>query len=79
MIIKYNPDILSIPAWFYDAKNNEKSFKDKIMKDKSLAGLKTIKSNKLIAITYKHITAVSQYAVLGVEDTAKAAYPELFK
>jgi hypothetical protein len=25
------------------------------------------------------MSAISQYVVLGVEDTAKAAYPELFK
>jgi iron complex transport system substrate-binding protein len=79
MIIKYNPDVLSIPGWFYDSKNNnEKDFKDKIIKDKSLSGVKAVKNNKIIAIPYKHISAVSQYAVLGVEDTAKAAYPELF-
>lgn len=79
MIIKYNPDILSIPGWFYDTKNNEKSFKDKILKDKSLSGVKAVKNSKIIAIPYKHLAAVSQYAVLGVEDTARAAYPELFK
>jgi iron complex transport system substrate-binding protein len=79
VIIKYDPDILSIPGWFYDPANNEKNFVDKIIKDKSLAGVKAVKNRKIIAITYKHIASVSQYAVLGVEDTAKAAYPELFK
>ncbi len=80
MIIKYNPDIISVPSWFYDtSKTTPEGLKKSISQDKSLAGVKAVKNNRLVLIPYNHLSTTSQYSVLAVEDMAKAAYPELFK
>lgn len=79
MVIKYNPDIISLPSWYYDSKVSFDSLSTSIKADKSLAGVKAVKNDKLISIPYNHISTTSQYSVLAIEDMAKAAYPELFK
>lgn len=79
MIVKYNPDIISLPSWYYDTKISYESLANSIKNDKALAGVKAVKNNKLFALPYKHMTSTSQYSVLIVEEMAKAAYPELFK
>lgn len=79
MVIKYNPDIISLPSWYYDSKVNFNSLSKSIKGDKSLAGVKAVKNDKLISIPYNHLSTTSQYSVLAVEEMAKAAYPELFK
>jgi iron complex transport system substrate-binding protein len=79
MIIKYNPDIISLPSWYYDSKINFNSLSKSIKDDKSLAGVNAVKNDKLISVPYNHLSTTSQYSVLGIEDMAKAAYPDLFK
>lgn len=79
MVVKYNPDIILLPSWYYDTKVNFQSLSDSIKGDKALAGVKAVQNNKLISLPHKHMTTTSQYSVLAVEDVAKAAYPELFK
>jgi len=79
MVIKYNPDIISLPSWYYDNKVNFNSLSKSIKDDKSLAGVNAVKNDKLISVPYNHLTTTSQYSVLGIEDMAKAAYPDLFK
>lgn len=78
-MIEMNPDIIILPSWYYDQKNSLQGMTDKLKNDKSLQTVKAISGNRLISIPNPHISAISQYAVLGVEDVAKAAYPELFK
>ncbi len=79
MIIKYNPQIIILPSWYYDTKVNFYSLNEKIKGDKALANIKAVKNNKIITVPYNHISSTSQYAVLAVEDIAKVAYPGLFK
>ncbi len=79
MVIKFNPDIISLPSWYYDSKVSFNSLYKSIKDDKSLAGVKAVKNDKLISIPFKHISTTSQYSVLAIEDMAKVAYPELFK
>ncbi|MHB8065100.1 MAG: ABC transporter substrate-binding protein [Ruminiclostridium sp.] len=79
MVIKYNPDIISLPSWYYDSKISFNSLSESIKSDKSLAGVNAVKNDKLISVPYNHLSTTSQYSVLGIEDMAKAAYPDLFK
>lgn len=79
MVVKYNPDIISLPSWYYDSKVSFDTLSNSIKSDKALAGVKAVKNNRLISIPYNHISAASQYSVLGIEDMARAAYPDLFK
>lgn len=78
-IIKMNPDVILLPSWYYDKSKSLQGLKDTLKNDKSLVTVNAIKENRLIAVSNPHISAISQYVVLGVEDLAKAAYPELFK
>lgn len=78
-IIELNPDVLILPSWFYDQKNTVESFVDGIKNDKSMADVKAVKNGRILTLPNPHMSAISQYVVLGIEDTAKAAYPELFK
>jgi len=77
-IIELNPDVLILPNWSYEGFNAEEFYND-IKNDKSLQNVSAIKNNRVFSLPESHTTALSQYIVLGVEDLAKAAYPELFK
>lgn len=78
-IIEFNPEIIILPSWYYDQKNSLQGMKDSLKNDKSLQTVKAISDDRLISVPNPHISAISQYVVLAVEDVAKAAYPELFK
>jgi len=77
-IIELNPDILILPNWSYEGFNAEEFYND-IKNDKSLQNVSAIKNNRVFSLPESHTTALSQYIVLGVEDLAKSAYPELFE
>ena len=78
-IIEFNPDIIILPSWYYDQKNTFDSMKDTLKNDQSLKTVKAISEDRIISVSNPHISAISQYVVLAVEDVAKAAYPELFE
>lgn len=78
-IIEMNPDILILPSWSYDPEEDPKEFAEQIKKDPSFASIKAVKNDRVYMMEDKHLVAVSQYIVLGVEDLAKIAYPELFQ
>ena len=78
-MIEFNPDVIILPSWYYDKKNTLQGMIDTFKNDKSLAGIKAVQNNRLVSVPNPHISAISQYVVLAVEDVAKAAYPELFK
>ena len=78
-IIEFNPDIIILPSWYYDAKNSFESMKSKFTGDASFQTVNAVKEGRIISVPNPHISAISQYVVLAVEDVAKAAYPELFK
>jgi len=78
VVIELNPDVLLLPSWSFEGFDAEKYTED-FKNDKSLAEVKAIKNNKVFNLPDTHMVTVSQYIVLGVEDLAKAVYPELFK
>lgn len=78
-IIEMNPDIIVLPSWYYDSKNTLEGMKNTLKSDESLKTVKAVKNDRLISVPNPHVSAVSQYVVLGIEDIAAAAYPELFK
>lgn len=77
-IIEYNPDIIILPSWFYDHKNSLEGMKNTLKSDASLRMVNAIKNDRLISVPNQHISAISQYVVLAVENVAREAYPELF-
>lgn len=78
-IIEFNPDIIILPSWYYDKNNSLQGMIDTFKNDKSMQTVKAVSNDRLISVSNPHLSAISQYVVLGVEDVAKAAYPELFK
>jgi len=78
-IIEINPDVIFLPDWSYDESEDMSAFAEELKKDKSLASVNAIKNNRIYLLPEKHMSSVSQYVVLGVEDAAKAAYPHLFE
>lgn len=78
-IVEWDPDVILLPSWYYDQKNTLDGMKTALKGDKSLAGVKAIKNDRLVTVSYPHISAISQYVALAVEDVAKAVYPDLFK
>lgn len=78
-IIEMNPDILILPSWSYDPEEDPAEFAEQIKNDPSFASINAVKNHRVYQMEDKHLVAVSQYIVLGVEDLAKIAYPELFQ
>lgn len=78
-IIEFDPDIIILPSWYYDPGNTFESMRDSLVNDPSLQTVSAIKNNRIISVPNPHISAISHYVVLAVEDVAKAAYPELFE
>lgn len=78
-IVEWNPDIILIPSWYYDKSKDINSLSALIKNDKTLQTVNAVKNDKILALPYNHMSAISQYVVLGVQDAAKAAYPDLFK
>jgi iron complex transport system substrate-binding protein len=78
-IIEFDPDVIILPSWYYDANNSFESMRDSLVNDPSLQTVSAVKNGRIISVPNPHISAISQYVVLAVEDVAKAAYPELFE
>jgi iron complex transport system substrate-binding protein len=78
-VIEMDPDMIILPSWYYDKNNSLEGMISTFKKDKSMATVSAVKNNRLVSVPNPHISAISQYVVLAVEDVAKTAYPDLFK
>jgi iron complex transport system substrate-binding protein len=78
-MVELNPNILIVPSWSYDAKQDPAQFAAAIKNDPALANINAVQNNRIYALPEKHLSCTSQYIVLGVEDLARAAYPQLFQ
>jgi iron complex transport system substrate-binding protein len=77
-VVSMNPDMILLPTWSYEGFDAPK-FQDDFKNDKAFETVNAVKNGRVYGLPEKHMTAFSQYIVQGVEDLAKAAYPELFK
>lgn len=78
-MIELDPQIIILPSWYYDQSKSLDGMINELKGDESLQTISAIKNDRLIAVPNPHISAISQYVVLAVEDVAKAAYPKLFE
>jgi ABC-type Fe3+-hydroxamate transport system substrate-binding protein len=46
--------------------------------DPAFSGLRAVQNGRVYAMSDAHMTNVSQYVTRGVEDVARALYPEAF-
>jgi iron complex transport system substrate-binding protein len=78
-VIALDPDIIALPSWSYDGKNDPEAFRAAFVADPAFAGLKAVRTGRVLVMPDKHLQATSQYMVDGVEDLARAAWPERFR
>lgn len=78
-IVELNPDMIVLPSWSFDENTDPDQYLQQIKNDPGLAEVSAVKNDRVVMIPDKHVSAISQYVVLAVEDLARAAYPELFK
>lgn len=74
-IIAANPDVVLLGGWFTDSGDPLTWF----LNDPAFRTLRAVQNRRVYAVNDAHMTNVSQYVVLGVEDVARALYPELFE
>jgi iron complex transport system substrate-binding protein len=77
-LLQLNPDIIVLPSWNYGGKTDTAVERRQFVADPALAGLRAIRTNRVLVLDDRHLNATSQYMADGVEDLARAAWPELF-
>ena len=78
IIVKLNPDSFVIGDWNFDGKNSPEFLKQQLLENKAYLTTNAGKNKSVITIPSAHLLTCSQHFVSGVEDLAKAAYPEIF-
>lgn len=73
-VIGVDPDVILLGTGFADVDDALSWFTD----DPAFGTLRAVKNGRVYGISDAHMTNVSQYVVLGVEDVARALYPEVF-
>lgn len=77
-IVSVNPDVILLPVWDYSGKTDMNKFAEDIQTDPALQSVKAIRNKKMVVVPDKHLTSTSQYIVHGVQDVARAVYPQYF-
>ncbi len=78
-IVKIDPDLLLLPAWDYNGEEDAGKFKAYVAADPALRTIKAVRRQRLIQVPERYLYSVSQYAVYGVRELARAAYPGNFE
>ena len=78
VILDLNPDTFVISDWNFDGKHSPEDLKRDILSNQAYATTTAGKNKSIITIPSAHLLTCSQHFVLGVEDMAKAVYPEKF-
>ncbi len=73
-MLTVDPDVILLGAGFSGADDPLAWFTD----DPIFSGLRAVQNGRVYAISDAHMTNVSQYVALGVEDVARALYPDVF-
>lgn len=78
VIVELNPDSFVIGDWNYDGEHSPEILKQELLSNPSYATTNASKNKSVIVIPSAHLLTCSHHFVLGVEDMARAAYPERF-
>jgi iron complex transport system substrate-binding protein len=73
-VLTVDPDVILLGAGFASTDDPLAWFTD----DPVFSGLRAVQNGRVYAMSDAHMTNVSQYVVLGVEDVARALYPQAF-
>lgn len=77
IIIESNPDVIITPSWNAPGMLDTKGV-DELLSDESLKTVSAVKNKNVVSISGKTVYCVSQYVADGIEELAKAVYPEAF-
>jgi iron complex transport system substrate-binding protein len=73
-VLTVDPDVILLAAGFTGVDNPLAWFTD----DPVFSGLRAVQNGRVYAMSDAHMTNVSQYVTRGVEDVARALYPQAF-
>jgi iron complex transport system substrate-binding protein len=73
-ILATDPDVILLGGWFSETGDPVESFSE----DPAFATLRAVQNGRVYPINDAHLTNVSHYIADGVEDVARALYPDLF-
>ncbi|HMM29867.1 MAG TPA: ABC transporter substrate-binding protein [Aggregatilineaceae bacterium] len=73
-VIAADPDVILLGGWFAGAADPLAAF----LADPAFADLRAVREGSVVPIRDAHLTNVSQHIAAGVEDVARALYPEAF-
>jgi iron complex transport system substrate-binding protein len=73
-VLASDPDVILLGGWFSGQSDPLAAF----LSDPAFRTLRAVKDGHVYSINDAHMTNVSQYIVLGVEDVAQALYPQVF-
>ena len=77
-IVQLNPDSFVIGDGNFDGKHSPEALKTELLSNQSYMTTNAGKNKSILVIPSAHLLTCSQQFVLGVEDMARAAYPEKF-
>jgi iron complex transport system substrate-binding protein len=77
-LLELDPDYIFLPSWSYDGKADPQRFERDFLADPVFASLKAVRERHVRILPDRHLAANSQYMADGVEDIARAVWPELF-
>lgn len=77
-IVKLDPDVFVVMDWNYDGKNDAREQVKMLLENPSYRTTKAVRNNSVVILPSAHILALSHYVTLGVEELARAVYPEKF-
>jgi iron complex transport system substrate-binding protein len=73
-VLASDPDVILLGGWFSGQSESLAAF----LNNPAFRTLHAVKDGHVYPINDAHLTNVSQYIVLGVEDVARALYPQVF-
>lgn len=78
-IVQINPDSFVISDWNHDGKHPPEALVNELLSNESYKITNAGKNKSIIVIPSSHMMTSSQYFVAGVEDLARAVYPDRFE
>lgn len=78
-IVQIDPDSFVISDWNHDGKHPPEALVNELLSNESYKITNAGKNKSIIVIPSSHMMTSSQYFVVGVEDLARAVYPDRFE
>jgi len=70
-VVELNPDVILLSDW----NPGHPDFAETLRKNPALQNVTAVRENRVVAVPGKHLTAVTQYVVNGVEDVYRVLHP----